>query len=100
MSVDLSDCNITYEMDQDIDTLRDDTTERMNPHLTKEKRLVVLEAENAEAYSDSLSNSYFQLVFITRIKFHLDKDIWMVPLLSLVGTCFAVCNKTILYKIY
>ena len=37
MIIDLSDCDITYEMDQDTDTLPEDKKERMNPHLTKEK---------------------------------------------------------------
>ena len=47
--------------------------------------MVVLVAEIPEANVDSLSNSHFQSEIITRIKLHSDKDLWMVPLSSLLG---------------
>ena len=37
MIIDLSDCDITYEIDQDPDTLANDTAEIIILHLTKKK---------------------------------------------------------------
>ena len=45
-------------MDQDPYSLPDDATERIIPHLNKEKGLVVLAIESPEVYRDALSNSH------------------------------------------
>ena len=85
MIIDLINCDISYEMDYDPDTLPYDVAEIIIPHLTKKKWAVVLAAESPDTNMDSLSNSYFQSVIITRITLYSDKDIWMLPLTSLVG---------------
>ena len=75
MIIGLSDCDIIYEMDQDSDTLPDNTRDRIITHLIKDKWIVVLSLESSEANADSSSNSYFQPVIIKRIKLYSDKDI-------------------------
>ena len=54
---------------------------------------VVLTSESPEANIYSISNSYFQLVIITRIKLHPDKNIWMVSCTLLVYLYFVSYNK-------
>ena len=90
MIIDLRDCDITYRMDQDPRTLPDDGRETIIPHLTKDKWAAVLAADSPEPNHDSSSNSYFQLVIITRIKLHSDKDLWILPLTLLMGQFFCL----------
>ena len=53
----------------------------------------MLAAENSKANNDSLSSSNFQSVIITGIKLHSDKCMKIVPLTSLLGSCFSLIKK-------
>lgn len=53
----------------------------------KEKWIVLLAAEL------SLTDTYFDSKTLKRIKLHSDKDIWIAPLSTLVGSWFVVYNK-------
>ena len=46
-----------------------------------------------EAIGDEASDSHFQSVITTRVKIHDDKDMWVVPLSTVVGLCFVVYSK-------
>ena len=93
MIIDLSNCDITYEMDQDPDTIPDDANERVIAHLTNEKWAIVLAAESPAAGAHHLTDYHFDSCITTRVRLHSDNDIWMVPLTALVGPCFVVYNK-------
>ena len=58
--IDLNDCGITYEVDQNPNILPDEAIERIIPNLTKEKRVLVLSAESSEAFNGYLSNSHLK----------------------------------------
>ena len=93
MIIDLSDCDITYEMDQDPDTIPDDANERVVTHLTNEKWEIVLAAESPVVDAHLYTDDHFDSCITKRVKLHSDNDIWMVPLTALVGPCFVVYNK-------
>jgi len=93
MIIDLTECDITYDMDQDPDTIPDDANERVITHLTNEKWVIVLAAESPHADAHHITDSHFDSVITKRLKLHSDNDIWMVPLTTLVGPCFVVYNK-------
>ena len=91
--IDLSECDIIHNMDQDPDTIPDDTDQQVIPHLTKEKLVIVLAAESPQAEQHELTDAHFDSKILTRIRLHDDKDTWTVPLSTLTGPCFAVYNK-------
>ena len=93
MILDLSECNIVHHMDQDPDTIPEDATARIIPHLTKEKWVILLASQSPEENANELSNAHFDSKILTRIKLHNDNDVWIVPLSTLVGPCFVVYNK-------
>ena len=64
---------------------------RIIRHLTKERWVVLLAAESPEV--DRLTDAHFDSQILKRIKLQDDNDIWMVPLITLVGPCFVVYNK-------
>ena len=90
MIFDLSDCEIDYEPDIDPDLVKTMDNWVTLPHLSKEKQVVLQAADAPEA---SNHHSHFQSSIATRVKLHDDKDMWMVPLSTLVGPCFVVNNK-------
>ena len=47
-------------MDQDTNTIPDNTSNMVIIHLTKEKCLVILAVEGSESRIDELTNSHFQ----------------------------------------
>ena len=63
------------------------------PHLTKEKWVVLWAADAPEANNHDITDSHFQSAIATRVKLYADKDMWMVPLSTLVGPCFVAYNK-------
>ena len=46
-----------------------------------------------KANDDHMTDSHFQSTIATRVKFYDDKDMCMVPFLTLVYPCFVVYNK-------
>jgi len=73
MIIDLSDCDITYEMDQDPDTIPDDANERVITHLTNEKWAIVLAAESPAAGAHHLTDYHFDSCITKRVKLHSEK---------------------------
>ena len=65
----------------------------VQPHLTKEKWVVIAAAEYPSIASNNLKDSHIDLSIIKRIKIDQDKQIWLVPLSSLTGSCFVVQNR-------
>ena len=57
--IDLGDCDIAYETDQDPDTLLDDAIERIIPRLIIVKWVAVLAAKSPDANNASLNKSHF-----------------------------------------
>ena len=92
MILDLSECEISYEVDFDEDEASDIAHVATIPHLTKDKWVVVKAAESPSVLASELTDDHFTCDMITRIK--LDEErIWLVPLLSLVNPCFVVYNR-------
>ena len=94
MIIDLSDCNITYGMDQYPNTILDDANERVINHLTNEKWVTILAAESPVTSAHHLTDYHFDSDVTIRVKLHTENYIWMVPSTTLVGPCFVVYNKT------
>ena len=63
------------------------------PHLTKEKWVVLWAANAPEVNNNDITYSQFQSAIATCVKLHDDKDMWMVPLSNLFGTCFVAYNN-------
>ena len=55
--------------------------------------MVLCPADAPEANNNDITDRHFQSSIATRIKLHDENDLWMVPLSTLVGPCFVVCNK-------
>ena len=93
MIFDLSDCEIdnTPDIDPDLHETLDHVASFQ--HLTREKWVVLCPADAPEANNNDITDRHFQSSLATRIKLHDDNDLWMVPLSTLVGPCFVVCNK-------
>ena len=72
-------------MDQESDTILDDTNQQIIPHLTKEKQVIVLAAEFPQAEQHQFTDSHVDAMILTRIRLYGDNDICMVPLSTLVG---------------
>ena len=62
-------------------------------HLTKEKLVVLLATSSPKADNDDLTYYHFDSKIHTRIKSQNDDDLLMVPLTSLVVTCYIIVNK-------
>ena len=99
LSIDLSDCDISYEIDPDPDILPDDVWKIIIPYLNKERWVIVLASENSQEKTDSLNNSHFQSVIITYIRFHSEKTVLTVPLKSLTGPWFVIYHEAIILHI-
>lgn len=93
MIIDLGDCIIETQPDIDSDLVRTLKYIVSLPHLTREKWVVLWAADAPKANNSEITDSHFQSAIATRVKLHNGKDIWMVPLLTLVGPCFIVYNK-------
>ena len=93
MIIDLSECDIIHNMDQDPDTIPDDAEQLIIPHLTNKKWVIFLAAESPQAEQHQLTDAHFDSKILTRIRLHDDDDTWMVLLSTLVGPCFVVYNK-------
>ena len=65
----------------------------VQPHLTKEKWVVIAAAESPSITSSNLKDSHIDLSIIKRINIDTEKEIWLVPLSSLTGPCFVVLNR-------
>ena len=61
--------------------------------LEKEKWVVVLAASSPKIDIDDLIDYHFGSKIHTRINFHDDDDVWMVPLTSLIGTWYVIVKK-------
>ena len=91
MILDLTQCDISTEVDVDQDQIDIVSHVAQIPHLTKEKWAVIKAVESPSVLSSNLSDDHFINPIITRIK--LDEDrIWLVPLSSLVEPCFVAYN--------
>ena len=93
MIIDLLDCDIIHNIDQDPDTITDDVDQKIITHLTKEKWVIVLAPESSQAEQHQLNDTYFDSNILTRIRLHDDSDTCMVPLSTLVGPPFVVYTK-------
>ena len=93
MIIDLSNYDIVHDMDQDLDTITDDTPDIIIPPLTKEKWVVILAAETDGVDANLLSDGHFDSNIIKRVKLHTDNDAWIVPLSTLVGPFSVYINK-------
>ena len=96
MILDLTDIDIMYE--DDFNNGNNDNQPRTNEtaihHLTQEVWVVVLTAVSPKASDNNdLTDSHFDSSIITRVKLHDDKDVWMLPLSTLLGPCYTVYNK-------
>ena len=92
MILDLTACEISYEVDIDQDQLSTISHVTTISHLTKDKWVVIKAAESPSTLSSELTDDHLTCDIITRIK--LDEDrIWLVPLSALVGPCFVIYNK-------
>ena len=84
MILDLSECEINYEVDIDQDQVSTIAHVATLPHLTKYKWVVIKAVESPSVLSSELMDGHFTCDMITRIK--LDKErIWLVPVLSPVN---------------
>ena len=92
MILDLTACEISYEVDIDQDQLSNISHVSTIPHLTKEKWVVIKAAESPSIIAAELTDDHLTCDLIKRIK--LDEEtIWLVPLSALVGPCFVIYNK-------
>ena len=92
MILDLSACEITYEVDIDHDQISTLSHVATIPHLTKDKWVVIKAAESPSILASELTDDHLTSDIITRIK--LDQErIWLVPLAALVKPCFVIYNK-------
>ena len=71
MIIDFSHSEIIHKMDQYPDTITDNASNMVIPHLTIEIWVVILAAEESEARRDNLTNSHFQSKLLKRVKLHL-----------------------------
>ena len=55
--------------------------------------VVLLAADIPEANNHDITDSHIQSAIATRVKLHDDKNIWMVPLSTLVGPFSVAYNK-------
>ena len=92
MILDLSECEINYEVDIDKDKVSEVDHLPTLTHLTKDKWVVIKAATSPSVLSSDLTDDHFSCDVITRIKLDGDR-IWLVPLSSLVKPCFVVHNK-------
>ena len=86
MIVDVSECDITYATDIDPDTTSSYSIITPTRHVTKEKWTVLFSNEAPKTNHDELIYYHFDSNLTTLIKLHDNKDIWIVPLKSLVGS--------------
>ena len=91
--IDLSEYDVTYDTVIDSYTISSHIISTPIINLAKEKWVFVLVAEDPKANNDELVDYNFYYNITTRINFHDDKDMWMVPLTSLVGPCFVLYDK-------
>ena len=92
MILDLSACEITYEVDIDQDQISTLLHVATIPHLTKNKWVVIKAAESPSILASELTDDHLLSDIITRIK--IDKErIWLVPFAALVKPCFVTYNK-------
>ena len=92
MILDLSECEIDYDVDIDQDKVSDIPDIPTLPHLTKDKWVVIKAATSLSVLSSELTEDHFYCDVITRIRIDEDR-IWLVPLSSLVKPCFVIHNK-------
>ena len=100
MIIDLTDCIVRYDKNQDLDTIASDTTSTRITQLTKEKRVIVFVAEGLKTVSCDFTYSHFDSKIYKSIKLHADTDTFMVSLSKLAGPCFVVYNKNLCEKNY
>ena len=93
MIIDLGDCEIETQPDIDPDLVH--TLNYIVPltHLTREKLVVLLAADAPEVNTSEITDSHFQSVIAKRVKLHDNKDMWVVPLSTILGPCFVEYNK-------
>ena len=73
--LDLSECEIVHNMEHNPDTLPDDATDRVVPHLSKEKWVILVAAQSLEINPDELNDAHFDSKIYKRIKLHNDNGI-------------------------
>ena len=101
MIVDLSGVEIMYDNDVDENSASDSSDDDQTIlHLTREKWAIVWAGESPEVSNADLSNDHFDSSIHHRIKLHDQKDLFLVPLSSLIGPCFVVQNKDYTSGIY
>ena len=83
ITIDLNHCEIIHEMDHDPDTILNNASDMVIPHLTKDIWVVILAAEGSEARRGELTNSHFQSKLLKHVTLHSENDICIVPLTSL-----------------
>ena len=57
--IDIIHCEIIHEMYQDPDTIPDNTSDMLLPHLTRKIWVVILAAERSEAKRHELTKTHF-----------------------------------------
>ena len=85
MIIDLTDAEITYKYEIDSDGEYPSRSVQPIRHLTKEKWVIVLDAEGYETSNEELTDNHFNSTNHTRIKLHSDNDMWIILLISLVA---------------
>ena len=93
MILDLSSCEISYDPDINTDHVTGVDSIEVQPHLTKDKWMVVAAAESPTLDASLVKDSHIELSIIKRVKLPDDNIIWLVPLSSLRGPCFVVPNR-------
>ena len=94
MIIDLGDCEIETQPDIDPDLVH--TLNHIVPlaHLAREKWVVLWATDAPETNNSEITDSHFHSTITPHVKLHDSKDIWMVPLSTLVGPYFVVYNKS------
>ena len=101
MIVDLSGLDIMYDNDVDENSTSDSSDDDQTIlHLTRAKWAIVWAGESPKVSNADLSNDHFDSSIHHRIKLHEQKDLFLVPLSSLIGPCFVVQNKDYTSGIY
>ena len=90
MIIDLGDCEIETQPDIDPDLVHTLNYIVPLPHLTREMWVVLWAANAPETNYSEITDIHFQSAIATHVKLHDDKDMWMMPLSTLLGPCFVV----------
>ena len=94
MVVDLTDVDLTYQVDLPPDSSVDEDTVRTHQHLTNEKWAIVHAAVSPSCDIDDMTDNHFDSQIHTWIKLTKEEeDLWTVPLSVIVGPCYVVRNR-------